>query len=450
MGRSTERPNLFPDKLFLEPAGEDVWIDVIRKMDDVYSDLVNSQTELEGKNAQLEEADAFIRSVLGAMTDVLIVCDAKGRIQQVNPALVDLTGLHETALIGTAFTEIFADGEREKALGFLKAVIAGKDVVQQDVELVSGTGAPAPISLTCTVRRDQKGHPAGMVMVGRPIGELQRAYHDLDVAHEKLTRTQQQLLVSEKMAALGRLVAGVAHELNNPISFVFGNMYALKRYGTAIKRYLTACDSGTPQERQAELRKELKIEQIVEDIGPLVDGTLEGAERVRDIVQDLRRFSSNQQEAAETFNVVRLIHTAADWVIKAQRIKPDLVFDVPERLDVTGRKGQIHQILVNLVQNAADVLDGRTDGRICISCRHENCGVTISVADNGTGLSPEVTGKLFEPFFTTKPIGTGTGLGLYISYTMAEKQGGSLEAANLSEGGAIFTLRIPDHDPSSD
>lgn len=445
-----ERVKLFPDQRVPKPVGEDVWIDVIRKMDDVYTDLVNSQTELEDKNAKLEEADIFIRSVLGAMTDILVVCDVRGRIEQVNPALLDLTGHAEKNLLGKDFTELFVLEEREKVRSFLNMVIVGRDVVQRDVKMVADSTAAVPISLNCTARRDQKGKSVGMVMVGRPVGELQRAYRQLDLAYEKLTHTQQQLLVSEKMAALGRLVAGVAHELNNPISFVFGNMCALKRYGSAIRQYLTECSGAVSLQRQSELRKELKIERIVEDIGPLVEGTLEGAERVRDIVQDLRRFSGNQQEVAETFNVARMIHTAADWVIKAQRIKPDLVFDLPEKLDITSLKGQIHQILVNLVQNAVDVLEGRDDGRICIGCSKEENNVIISVADNGSGLSPEVIDKLFEPFFTTKPIGTGTGLGLYVSYTMAEKQGGSLEAANLPEGGAVFTLRIPDHAPSAE
>jgi two-component system sensor histidine kinase HupT/HoxJ len=282
-----------------------------------------------------------------------------------------------------------------------------------------------------------------MVIVGRPVGELRRAYRELDAAHQKLTHTQQQLLVSEKMAALGRLVAGVAHELNNPISFVFGNMYALRRYGAAITQYLEASRSGrSPEDLQA-LSQKLKIDQVLRDIAPLVEGTLEGAERVRDIVQDLRRFSSNQKEKPERFNAVRLVQTATDWVIKAQRVKPAVHFDMPEQLDMVGLKGQMHQIVVNLVQNAADVLANRADPLIEISCRQEGGDVVVRVADNGTGIADDKIDKIFEPFFTTKPIGTGTGLGLYVSYNMAVKQGGDLTAANRPGGGALFTLRIP-------
>ncbi|WP_189434448.1 LysR substrate-binding domain-containing protein [Mesorhizobium sp. M1E.F.Ca.ET.041.01.1.1] len=140
--------------------------------------------------------------------------------------------------------------------------------------------------------------------------ELRRAYHQLDLAHQRLTRTQQQLVVSEKVAALGRVVAGVAHELNNPISFVFGNMHALKRYGAAIATYLDAAHGRADPQALEELRRKLKIDSIAADMKPLIDGTLEGAERVRAIVQDLRRFSSSQREGLEVFDVTRTIRTA--------------------------------------------------------------------------------------------------------------------------------------------
>jgi two-component system sensor histidine kinase HupT/HoxJ len=117
---------------------------------------------------------------------------------------------------------------------------------------------------------------------------------------------------------------------------------------------------------------------------------------------------------------------------------------------MTGHKGHIHQIVVNLVQNAADVLSGREDGEIRISCSGENGMIQVRVADNGTGIAPAAMDKLFEPFFTTKPIGSGTGLGLYVSYNMALKQGGELRAANRPEGGAEFTLRIPENVDAAD
>ena len=423
---------------------EDAWIDVIQKMDEVYGDLVQSQTQLESKNAMLEETQAFIDSVLSAMTDVLIVCDVDGRIQRINNAMETVTGLSHTQLLGRPLADLFEKTTFDPIEKFRDKVRSKQHLADCEVMLKTVSGTGAPLAMNCTPRHDHKGRLVGIVLVGRPVGELRRAYRELDEAHQRLTQTQQQLIVSEKMAALGRLVAGVAHELNNPISFVFANMHALKRYGAAIKNYLSACDTHMRVPELDELRRKLRIDHVLRDITPLVEGTLEGAERVSDIVQDLRRFSSNQQESEEEFDAVKLIRTAADWVIKTQREKPKVRFEMPEHLEMSGRKGQLHQIVVNLVQNASDALSSRTDGEIIISCERQGGDVTIRVADNGTGIPAAHLDKIFEPFFTTKPIGTGTGLGLYVSYSMALKQGGDLSVANRSEGGATFTLRIPD------
>jgi len=428
----------------LDQTSEDLWIDVIRKMDDVYSDLIASQVALEEQNTALEQARAFLGSVLGAMTDVLIVCDARGAIAQVNPALTALVGRAEGDLVGTPILALFSAQDRSDILAALDALSRGQGVEGREWQAIAQDGAPAALSINSAARHDATGRFAGMVLVGRPLGELQRAYRDLGAAHQRLRQTQQQLLTSEKMAALGRLVAGVAHELNNPISFVFGNMYALKRYGAAITEYLAALDAGRGASELTALRERLKIDRVLSDIGPLVDGTLEGAERVRDIVQDLRRFSASQREPLESFNLVRLIHTAADWVVKALRDPPEVRFDLPDRLDIASRKGQLHQIVVNLVQNAADALKSRESGAlIAITAAQQGDWITLRVADNGPGIAREHQDKIFEPFFTTKPIGAGTGLGLYVSYTMAGKLGGSLDYADAPGGGAQFTLRLP-------
>ncbi|MEQ8825387.1 MAG: ATP-binding protein [Filomicrobium sp.] len=424
-------------------AGETAWIEVIQKMDDVYSELVQSQTQVETQNARLEETQAFISSVLSAMTDVLIVCDTDCRIQRVNQALEELTGRTETELVGLPLADIF-DPINGTTIDDLKYRVQQSGQLHDcELALAGIDGQPAPLSMNCTIRRDHRERLVGMVMVGRPIGELRKAYQELDTAHHRLTQTQQQLVVSEKMAALGRLVAGVAHELNNPISFILGNMHALKRYAVSIGKYLEACRPGRPHGELELLRKELKIDRILRDIGPLLEGTTEGADRVSDIVQDLRRFSSNQEEPVEQFNVSRVVRTSADWVVKTERTKPQVIFEMPDRLDVFGRKGQLHQVLVNLVQNAVDALAETPRPAIEIHCRNDRDDVVIEVADNGPGIARENLDKIFEPFFTTKPIGQGTGLGLYVSYGIAQKLGGDLTARPAPNGGAVFTLRIP-------
>ncbi|MFA5951802.1 MAG: ATP-binding protein [Hyphomicrobium sp.] len=434
--------------LDLTPVNEEAWIEVIQKMDAFYAELVHHQVELERKNAELEEAQQFIDGVLSAMTDVLIVCDREGTIERANNALERATGRPIRDLIGTSLATLFG-GRADPLPEFASALARATQIADRELALFDASGRSAPISVNCSERHDHRGVLAGYVLIGRPIGELRRTYEGLNKAHRELRDAQQQLVVSEKMAALGRLVAGVAHELNNPISFVFGNMHALKRYGERLTEYLQAIDKGYSPEDLQKLRKRLKIDRVLSDITPLVEGTLEGAERVSDIVQDLRRFSSMQSEPSEAIDLTRVVRTAVSWVTKAARLKPVVEFDMPEVLEVVGRKGPVHQIIVNLVQNAVDVMSGDPDPKIDISAVVRDRTVAISVRDHGPGIAPDVMARIFDPFYTTKKIGEGTGLGLYVSYGLAEELGGKLEASNHAHGGAVFTLSLPLKDPAS-
>jgi two-component system sensor histidine kinase HupT/HoxJ len=431
------------ETIALSPASEESWIDVIRKMDEVYSELVQSQVELERKNAELEQARQFIDGVVAAMTDVLIVCDRAGRIEQVNQALERLVGQSSKSLMGEPLEVLLAPGQQQIFDELSSKLRSGTSIGDCEISFIDSSKTPTLLSMSCSSRCDHKGRFVGLVLIGRPVGELRRAYTELAAAHQDLRQAQKQLVFSEKMAALGRLVAGVAHELNNPISFVFGNMHALKRYGARLTRYLQAIDQGESPEQLLELRGSLKIDRILLDVGPLVEGTLEGAERVSEIVQDLRRFSSSQTEPLESFDVGRVVRTAVSWVVKTTRIKPEVVLDLPDRLDVVGRRGPVHQIMVNLVQNAIDVMAEQPEPKLIVSGAREGQWTVVRVRDVGPGLSATAMKRLFEPFFTTKPIGKGTGLGLYVSYGLAEELGGRLDGANHEEGGAVFTLRLP-------
>jgi len=423
-------------------VSEDAWIDVIRKMDEVYADLVHHQLELETKNAELEEAHRFIRSVLTSMNDVLIVCSANGAIKQVNTALLKLSGRDEGDILKRSLSELFAPESRDRINAQFQD--GGHDGVSEcEVLLMTADGSVMPLAMNCSPHFDHDGRQQGMVLMGRPVGELRQAYDALHTAHRELQQTQQQLVQSEKMASLGRLVAGVAHELNNPISFIFGNMHALQRYGTRITRYLHAVDDGADKAQLDGLRDELKIDHIIDDMTPLIDGTLEGAERVRDIVQDLRRYSGAQVEAVSRFDLALLIETSVHWVLRAERQHVDVQYRSPPGLEIKSRKGHLQQILVNLIQNAVDVMEGQEQARLEIECRQDGEQVLISVRDSGPGMTAETLSKVFDPFFTTKPVGKGTGLGLSISYGLAEKIGGKLRAGNHPEGGAVFSLVLP-------
>ncbi|MBK6631852.1 MAG: PAS domain-containing protein [Betaproteobacteria bacterium] len=426
-----------------EGVGEDVWIDVIRKMDEVYSDLLQYEVALEEKNAKLEETQKFIFSVLTSMSDVLVVCDRHGVIQEVNQALADLVGKDEAELRGTPLIDLFADdASRAQAQRFLKDLHSER-IHDCELHFRCRYAPEMPVAVNCTPRLSPVGKFVGMVMTGRPVGDLRRAYEQLRQAHEELKVAQQQLIHSEKMASLGRLVAGVAHELNNPISFVLGNVYALQRYGQRMQEYLAALHAGKPAQEIEALRKSLRIDRLMEDMKPLIDGTIEGAERTRDIVAGLKRFSAADRGDEENFNLAEVLERSVHWVVKASGSKIKVVLAVPQDIPVSGSSGQMQQVLVNLVQNAIDSTEKQADARLEIGAELRSRSVVLTFHDNGAGFRQEALDKMFDPFFTTKPVGKGTGLGLSISYGIVERHRGQLKASNHPEGGAVLTLTLP-------
>ncbi len=429
-------------ELDLSPDTESAWIEVIYKMDAVYADLVQYQIDLEEKNSALEDAQRFISSVLSSMTDILIVCDIQGNIQRANKALEELTGKSEQDLRETSLQKLFAPDSMELVDSFLENLSADT-IMDREVSLIDSEGELAPLAMNCSSRFDHKGRLVGMVLIGRPIGEMQKAYAELNAAHKQLTQTQEQLVHSEKMASLGRLVAGVAHELNNPISFVFGNMHALKQYGSRISDYLIAVNEEASSETLKNKREELKIDRILNDMESLIEGTLEGAERVSEIVADLRRYSGGQKEQVEDFDLSKVAKTAAEWVLKACPVKPSIDYRFADAHRITGHKGHIHQIIGNLVQNAVDVMEESPQREMSISIREEEERVFLEVQDSGPGIPQSDISSIFDPFFTTKPVGKGTGLGLYISYGLVRNLGGDLRVSNHPKGGALFTLELP-------
>ena len=443
MGTRQTTPARLPVPSEVEPFSESAWIDVVRSMDEVYNELLQYEVVLEQKNSELEESQQFIFSILTAMSDLLVVCDRNGIIEEVNQSLLTFTGKTEAELKGANLASLFAD---ENAGAVAKRVIASLTTEPaNDVELQFRTreGNATPVALNFTPRLSATQKLLGVVITGRPLGELRRAYHKLREAHDQLKRTQQQLLQSEKMASLGKLVAGVAHELNNPISFVLGNMHAMQRYTPRFKRYLDAIHDGATREELEKLRAELRIDHILDDLAPLLSGAVEGAERTRDIVDGLKRFSAADRDENIEFNLAETIERTVHWVTRAAPTKFRVVIDVPKEMPFFGSPGQIQQVITNLVQNASDATENLAEPMLTITAKITVDGICILFHDNGPGISEQAMGKIFDPFYTTKPVGKGTGLGLSISYGIIERHGGQLSVSNAAEGGAEFKLCLP-------
>ncbi len=430
----------------MEGVDESTWMDVIQKMDEVYSQLIHDEIELEKKNTELEQSQQFIFSVLAAMSDVLLVCNERGMIEETNAALCELVGRNDAELRGTSIYDLLADPQStDRARTVLDNLNPPRRGEGLELNLLDAQRQSVPVDANCTPRVAASGRRVGTVFVARPTAEIKRAYHELRAAHDALKLAQQQLLHSEKMASLGRLVAGVAHELNNPISFVLGNAHALNRYCERLRRYLAAVHASEPAEQLDALRSKLRIDNLLDDLPSLIEGTLEGAQRTADIVNGLKRFSAMAPQVSGPVNLNEVIERAIHWLRKGAAPGFEVKWQPGEPCNVTDSAGQLQQVLMNLLQNALDAATGigRAHPVVWIDTDAGSTHLQLRLRDNGPGIAPEHLSHIFDPFFTTKPVGQGTGLGLSISYGIVEQHGGVLSARNHPEGGAEFLLELP-------
>jgi signal transduction histidine kinase len=253
----------------------------------------------------------------------------------------------------------------------------------------------------------------------------------VDERTQELQHTQQQLLQSEKMRSLGQLVAGVAHEINNPIGFVHANLQLLSEY---LDRLLAAQATGEDTTRTREA------------IAKLLSRSREGTQRVKQIVADLRTFSRMDQaevsEADLNEEIERTLTLAEPRFKDGIEVERDYDAELPRVRCVAG---QLNQVFMNLLMNACDALEGR--GRIRIRTRSLGDTVRLEFEDDGPGIEPAVVDRIFEPFFTTKPVGQGTGLGLSLSHGIIERHGGRMTVASTPERGTVFVIELPREAP---
>lgn len=421
---------------------EEAWIEVLSAVDRTYADLVDYQEQLERQNARLQDMQAFLTSILASVSDVLIVLDRAGRIEQVSASLLARSGARAQALTGQDVATLVPPDDAARLAEVLDRLRADRRPAVLELALATPDG-PEPLELSVAPRLDDRGRVAGFVLTGRPLGELRRAYAELTESHDALKSAQSLLVRNEKLASLGRLLAGVAHELNNPISFVYANAHALDRYVGKFETYFARVQDGASREDLVTLREQLRLDREITNLRQATQGARDGAERVRDIVEDLRRLSSDGAGERVSFDLAETARVAAHWVLRGAKEAPALTIDGPGTVQAWGRPGHIQQIVMNLVQNAVDAVEGRKGGAVTLTLAAEAGRARLTVSDNGPGVPAEVRASIFDPFFTTKSVGRGTGLGLSISLKIAEEHGGHLTLQDRPGSGAAFLLDLP-------
>ena len=278
---------------------------------------------------------------------------------------------------------------------------------------------------------------------------LQHRNADLEALNGKLAGTQSQLLQSEKMASVGQLAAGVAHEINNPIGYVHSNLTSLTRYLDnifavllAYERVENALPASAPELNALRaLKDNIELDYVRNDIVDLLAESVEGVTRVEKIVKDLKDFSHVDEAEWEEADIHEAIESTLNVVWHELKYKGELIKDYGALPRIQCLPFQLKQVFMNLLVNAAHAIEQRGTIQIRTRCEHEH--VIVSVSDTGKGIDARHLNRIFEPFFTTKPVGVGTGLGLSVSYSIVQKHNGRIDVESELGKGTTFTIRLP-------
>jgi PAS domain S-box-containing protein len=272
-------------------------------------------------------------------------------------------------------------------------------------------------------------------------------------ANETLRRAQARMVQSEKLAGLGQLVAGVAHEINNPLAFVTNNIAVLRRDVTALRELIELyrrADVQIAREDQAldralrDLEDRADLPYVLESLPDLMARTLEGLGRIRRIVNDLRLFARLDEGEMDEADLNAGIASTATIIRGTARDRGiELALDLRPLPPIRCNVARVNQVILNLVSNAIDATDRGGTVRLSTAADPDGRGVRLQVADPGQGIDPAVRERIFDPFFTTKPVGQGTGLGLSISYGIVQEHGGTIEVESEPGRGATFTVWLP-------
>lgn len=411
---------------------------------------------------QSQKVDAY-RYFFERATEGMYITTPAGAFVLANTALARIHGFARPEdlieAIQDVATEVYL--ERDRRDEFVRRLESKGSVTNFESQIRTKDGQSRWVRENAWVVRDASGEPEfyeGMIVditQSRQQHEaLLRGRDELQEANRQLKENQSQLLQSEKLATIGQLAAGIAHEINNPVGFLLSNLNTLGEYVTDLFALVDACEALGEQVQRHETdlhthlaqiqrqREAMDLPFLREDLVNLVTESKEGAERVRKIVRDLRDFSHVDRKEKMPADINAGIEATLNIVWNGIKYKAEVEKDYGDLPEIECFPMELNQVFMNLLINAAQAIQAR--GTIRIRTYLEGDFACVDVSDDGVGMPPEIQARVFDPFFTTKAVGEGTGLGLSMSYNIVTaKHGGQISVDSEVGKGTTFTVRIP-------
>ncbi|GEM_PF-578729 len=437
---------------------------------------VNSMAEGLGKSTVSRE---YLESILESANDAFISIDEKGRIISWNRQAERIFGWARNDVKGKLLADVIIPRQfREAHTRGLKHFLETKEgpVLGKTVELTAlhRESREFPVELTIWPIQTKQGYHFNAFL--RDITErkktedqlkstyvdlegreksLRQMFGDLQIAHEALKAAQARLTQSERLASIGQLAAGIAHEINNPVGFIGNNLEMFQTYAQNYLKVAQFADnlkkeieSGNTEraktltEEFKKFKQETDLEFMNKDVEPLLRHSLDGVERVKKIVADLKIFArEGMSETVESLKIEEVIDNVLNIVNNEIKYKAELVKDYGDTPLIKGNPPRLGQVFMNLLVNAAQAIEQR--GTISIKTYQRDGHLCVDITDTGKGIPEENIARIFEPFFTTKPVGEGTGLGLSVSHEIVKKHGGKIEVKSQVGAGTTFTVMLP-------
>ncbi|MGB7379947.1 MAG: PAS domain S-box protein [Rivularia sp. (in: cyanobacteria)] len=432
--------------------------------------LVLDITERERSEATLQEQELFLRNIYQGVEQLIFVVNVLDNNELVyadwNSATEKATGINATEVVSKFPEEVFGDVQGAKIRQrYIRCLEAGIPITYEE-NLVFKDREHCWLT-TLNPLRNAEGKIYRIVGTSFNISDrkqaetqLKQQAQELETALNELQNAQIQLVQSEKMSSLGNLVAGVAHEINDPTNLIYGNINHASNYAQNLLKLVRLYQQYYPQPGSEikELASEVDLEFLLTDLPKLLNSIKVGAQRIREIVTSLHTFSRMDESQMKKVD----IHQSLDSTLmilenrifaKSDRSQIEIIKEYGNLPQLKCYPGQLNQVFMNILTNALDTLEEsielknktNSNPQIQICTELTELGkVTIRIADNGMGIPSDIKGKLFDPFFTTKPVGKGTGMGLSISYQIiTERHGGSIECISQPGEGSEFTISIP-------